>query len=96
MSKKLEWKLPPTKAESAEKRLEEIIENKSATKYVVIFEGENYWSYFTLDGEARVYPDGFELVYKSDSRAYGVLHIERRRAFIHYDLEKDSEKQLQK
>ncbi|MDP2906718.1 MAG: hypothetical protein Q8O03_02155 [Nanoarchaeota archaeon] len=92
MSKK-ELILPPTKAETAEKRLEEILANKTVTRYVMIFEGENYWRYHPLNGEIRLYPDGVEMVFKDNGKPTGMLHFERRRMVIDYDLEKEYELQ---
>ncbi len=96
MSKKLEWKLPPTKAESVEKRLEEIIENRSITRYVIVFEGEDYWRYYPLNAEVRLYPDGVEMVFKEEGKPTGMLHFERRRIVINYDLAKEHEMQKSK
>ncbi len=88
MSKE-ELDMPFTKAETAEKRLEEILANKTVTRYVMIFEGEDYWRYHPVRGEVRLYPDGVELIYKSDGKDVGMLHFERRRIVIDYDLEKE-------
>lgn len=82
--------LPLTKAETAERRLEEIIKNKSITKYTVVFEYESYWYYDPKDGEARLYPDGFEAIVDNNR---GILHVERRRLFVDYNLEKEYQKQ---
>jgi len=95
MSKK-EFSLPPTKAETAEKRLEEILANKTITRYVMVFEGENYWRYNPVRGEIRLYPDGVELIWRGDGKDIGMLHFERRRIVIDYDLEKDYELQKSK
>lgn len=91
MSKNLT--LPQTKVETAEQRLEELVENKSITRYSIIFEGENYWHFYPVRGETRAYPDGFELIYKDGGKEIGMLHIGRRRAFIEYSLENEHEKQ---
>ena len=95
MSKK-EIKLPLTKAESAEKRLEELIANKTVLKYVMIFEGETYWRYFPQKGQIRLYPDGVEMIFKDDGEYLGMVYSERRRAIMNYDLEKDQEMQESK
>jgi hypothetical protein len=95
MSKK-EFSLPPTKAETAEKRLEEILANKTVTRYVMIFEGENYWRYHPLNGEIKFYPDGVEMMFNDDGKPKGMLHFERRRIVIDYDLEKEYELQKNK
>jgi len=94
MNKK-ETYLPPTKAETAEKRLEEIVSNKTITRYVMIFEGGTYWRYNPVNGEIRLYPDGVELVY-NDGKSKGMLHFERRRIVVDYDLEKETELQNSK
>lgn len=95
MSKKESY-LPPTDAETAEKRLEEILANKTVTTYVMIFEGESYWRYYPIRGEIRFYPDGVELIHKNDGKDRGMLHLERRRIVIDYDLEKEYELQKSK
>lgn len=95
MSKKESY-LPPTKAETAEKRLEEIIANKTVTGYAMIFEGEGYWRYYPLNGEIRFYPDGVEMVFKDGGGPTGMLHFERRRIVVNYDLEKEYELQNSK
>lgn len=88
--------LPLTNAETAEKRLEEIIANRTVTRYVMIFEGENYWRYYPVDGKVRLYPDGVELIWKDGGEAKGMLHFERRRIVVDYDLEKEHELQKSK
>jgi len=94
MGKKQEVKpLPPTKAETAEQRLEEIIHNKSITEYEVMFEDKSYYSCYPYEGESRFYPDGFEAVTFNGEYQEGRLHVERRRIFIRYDIEKDHAKQ---
>ncbi len=95
MSKK-ELGLPFTKAETAEKRLEEILANKTVTKYIMIFEGEDYWRYHPVRGEVRLYPDGVEMVFKDDGNPTGMLHFERRRIIVNYDFEKEYELQKSK
>lgn len=96
MGKKQEvTSLPFTRAETAEKRLEELIANKTITKYAMIFEGENYWRYNPLNGEIRLYPDGVELIY-DNGKIKGMLHFERRRIVVDYDLEKEHELQKSK
>ncbi len=95
MGKKQEVKpLPPTKAETAEQRLEEIINNKSITAYEVMFENSSYHSYYPYEGESRFYPDGFEAVTFNGESQEGRLHVERRRIFVRYDIEKDYAKQI--
>lgn len=81
--------LPNTKAETAEKRLEELIANKSITRYVMIFEGEHYWYYHPVDGQIKLYPDGVELIYKEGGGHKGMLHLERRRIVVDYNLDKE-------
>lgn len=106
MSKDTESKTPERKllpfsdAESAEHRLEELVKNKSITHFRVMSVKENY-GLWPLDGECRVYPDGFEGVsHIGDSNGggkyYGNLYLERRRAYVVYDLENDQEMQKSK
>lgn len=85
--------LPSTKAETAEQRLEEIVNNKSITEYEVIFEDRSYFSFYPYEGESRIYPDGLEAVTFNGEYQEGRLHVERRRLFIRYNLEKEYEKQ---
>lgn len=85
--------LPPTKAETAEKRLEEIINNKSITEYEIIFEDKSYFSFNPYEGESRLYPDGLEAVTLNGEYQEGRLHVERRRLFVRYNLEKEYAKQ---
>ena len=92
MSKKA-IELPPTNMETAEKRLEEIIANKTITRYVMIFEGENFWCYYPLDGQIKIYPDGVELLHNDGGTKVGTLYFERRRIVIDYDLEREYETQ---
>ncbi len=95
MGKKQEVKpLPPTKAETAEQRLEEIINNKSIKEYDVMFEDKSYYSCYPYEGESRFYPDGFEAVTLNGEEQEGRLHVERRRLFVRYDIEKDYAKQI--
>lgn len=82
--------LPDTKAETAEKRLEELVTHKSVTRFYVIFENQGYFYYDPKDGESRLYPDGFEAVI---SGSEGLIYVDRRRTFVHYSLQKDREVQ---
>lgn len=78
--------LPPTKAESAEERLEEIIKSKSVLVYKLFLERDDIYSIYVRDGECRSYPDGFEaLVSKGRS---GVLYVRQRNAAVLYDFRK--------
>jgi hypothetical protein len=80
--------LPDTKAETAEERLEELVNNKSVTRFYVIFENQGYFYYDPKDGESRLYPDGFEAVL---SGSEGLIYVDRRRTFVHYSLQKERE-----
>jgi len=104
MSKKTESQnpepkpLPFTNAETAEQRLEELVRNKSIKcfRFMPVNECYNIWP---LEGECRLYPDGFEGVsYMGDSNGGGVysgsLYLDRRRAYALYDLEKDYKNQI--
>jgi len=82
--------LPDTKAETADKRLEEVVNNNSVTRFYVIFENQGYFYYDPKDGEARLYPDGFETAI---NRSEGLIYVDRRRTFVHYSLQKDKEAQ---
>lgn len=88
--------LPQTKAETVERRLEELINNKTVTKYFMIFEEERYWNYTPADGEIRLYPGGVEMVFKEGKHFTGMLHFERRKIVVYYDLEKEQELQKSK
>lgn len=104
MSKKTESQnlepkpLPFTNAETAEQRLEELVRNKSIKHFRVMSANENY-TLWPLEGECRTYPDGFEGVsYTGDSYGngsyFGNLYLDRRRAYVTYDLEKDYKNQI--
>lgn len=81
--------LPPTKAETAEQRLEELASNKSVTNGKIIFPGYNWYSFSVNNGEFRAFPDGFETIESS----YGMLYLNRRTTFIYYNLKEEREKQ---
>lgn len=81
--------LPPTKAESAEDRLEELVKNESITHYRIIH-NETWAEMYVKDGKTRLYHDGFEAVINYNE---GMLHIERRNALVNYDIKKEYEKQ---
>jgi len=96
MSKKQEQiilPLPKTSAETAEKRLEEIINNKSSKEFYAIFEHKEYSYFSSRDGEARLYPDGFEIVRGNTEQKEGALYVDRRRLIVYYSLDKEYEKQ---
>ncbi|MDP2906716.1 MAG: hypothetical protein Q8O03_02145 [Nanoarchaeota archaeon] len=80
--------LSDTKAETAEERLEELVNNKSVTRFYVIFENQGYFYYDPKEGEARLYPDGFEAVIGGSE---GLIYVDRRRTFVHYNLQKERE-----
>lgn len=97
MSKKetLEPKpLPFTNAETAEQRLEELVRNKSIRNFRIMSSNESH-NLWPLEGECRVYPDGFEGVNITDDKGVylGSLYLDRRRAYVVYYWEKDYEKQ---
>lgn len=88
--------LPLTKAETAEQRLEELARNKSINHFRVMAADE-CWNIRPLEGEARVYPDGFEgITYASDNEGegtyFGNLYLDRRKAYVTYNIEKEYEK----
>ena len=89
--------LPFSNAESAEKRLEELVKNKSIKYFKVMQMNESY-AVSPFEGECRVYPDGFEsLAYDQHENGVitykGHLYLDRRRAYASYYWEKDFEKQ---
>ncbi|MDP2906715.1 MAG: hypothetical protein Q8O03_02140 [Nanoarchaeota archaeon] len=86
--------LPPTKAESAEERLEELVKNKSAFRYRLFLERDDSYSIYIMDGECRAYPDGFEAL--DSEEGAGILYVQRRNATVYYDFRKDSEAQEKK
>ncbi len=80
-----ELKLPPTDAETAEERLEELVTHKTVKLYRISHQDCNIWvEYF----DCRLYPDGFEAVINSNE---GLIYVDRRRTFVHYNLQKDRE-----
>jgi len=90
--------LPFTNAETAEQRLEELVRNKSINRFKVLSGTENY-DLWLLSGECRAYPDGFEGVsYVGNGVGkgtyYGNLYLDRKKAYVVYDLEKDYKQQL--
>lgn len=92
MGKESEVKrLPLTKAETAEKRLEELVDNKSITIYEYL--GTKSDKVWVEDGECRVYPDGFEAVVEGDKGPVGYLHAERRNFYVCYDIGIEYKKQ---
>lgn len=82
------YNLPNSDAETAEQRLEELVNNRSVTRFCVVFENQGYFYYDPKDGEARLYPDGFEAVINGSE---GVIYVDRRRTFVDYDLRKELE-----
>ncbi|MBM3200709.1 hypothetical protein FJZ53_07250 [Candidatus Woesearchaeota archaeon] len=80
--------LPLTKVETAEQRLEELVTNESITRYQILH-NQTWAEMYVKNGKARVYPDGFEAVIGPQE---AVLHVERRNAFIFYNLEKEHKK----
>ena len=92
MGKESEVKpLPPTKAETAEKRLEELVSNKSVSVYEYL--GTKSDKALIIGGGCRVYPDGFEAVVKGDKYPVGYLHVERRNFYVCYELDTEYKKQ---
>lgn len=81
--------LPLTNSETAEQRLEELVNNKSVNIYKLLH-NQTWTEMYIKGGECRVFPDGFEGII---SPKEGALHIERRGAFVYYNLEKEHEKQ---
>jgi len=81
------YQLPPTKAETAEKRLEELI-----SKELVIGYYAKFASFEIEESKCRCYPDGFEAVIRFKNYGVkGVLHLGHRNAVVYYDLEKENE-----
>lgn len=83
------FSLPHSNAETAEKRLEELVNNKSITNYEYCSTDRGYLK----NGECKAYPDGFEAVLESNCRLFGYLRIERRNFYVCYDLNLEYEKQ---
>lgn len=79
--------LPPTKAESAEKRLEELIDKGLVVAYYTKFS-----SFEIEEHKCRTYPDGFEAITRYKNYGVkGVLHAANRNAVVYYDIEKEYE-----
>ncbi len=83
--------IPHSNAESAEKRLEELVNNKSVSVYEYL--GTKSDKAWVEDGECRVYPDGFEAVVNGDKCPVGYLHVERRNFYVCYNLGTEYKKQ---
>jgi len=81
--------VPNTNAETAEKRLEELINHKVVTTFEYC-DTDKGW---VKEGECRAYPDGFEAVIEQNCKAFGYLRVERRNFYVCYDLEMEHEKQ---
>lgn len=87
--------LPFTNAETAEQRLEELARNKSIRNFRVMGSNENH-NLWPLEGECRVFPDGFEGVMgnMTDKDEYlGDLYLDRRKVYVVYYWKKEYEKQ---
>lgn len=83
--------IPHSNAETAEKRLEELVNNKSVKVYEYL--GTKSDKVWVEEGECRVYPDGFEAVVEGDKDPVGYLHVERRNFYVCYNLNMEYEKQ---
>ncbi|MDP2906717.1 MAG: hypothetical protein Q8O03_02150 [Nanoarchaeota archaeon] len=83
-----ELKLPPTDAETAEKRLEELVTHKTVEFYHILHNDSNIWVEYL---DCRLYPDGFETISRSNTTR-GVLHIDRRKILVFYSLDKEIER----
>lgn len=62
--------LPESDAGTAKERLTEIVERNEVTAHFVM--REDYYEYYTICGQCRVYEDGFEAVYESNK---AFLHV---------------------
>ncbi len=94
MSKTQVKPLPPTKAESAEERLEELIKNNSLVKCVFL-QGTKFYADID-DSEFRKYSDGFEVIAIGTPETFstkGLLYLETRHVCFMYKLDKEYEKQ---
>lgn len=80
--------LPPTKAETAKERLEELINHDSVESTIL-----NPRSYYNSikGGKLKLYPDGHEAVFKTSS--LGMLYIKNIDLLVWYNLNKEYEKQ---
>lgn len=81
-------KLPPTDAETAEKRLEELVTHKTVEFYHILHNDNNIWVDYL---DCRLYPDGFETISRSNN-SQGVLHVDRRKILVFYSLDKEIER----
>jgi hypothetical protein len=81
------YQLPPTKAETAEERLEELISKELVVCY------NTKLDYFEIEeSKCRCYPDGFEAVMGfKNYGTKGVLHLVHRNALVYYNLAKEYE-----
>ncbi len=87
MGKKQEVKpLPPTKAETAEKRLEELISHDSIE---TILQNPQNDYHSIKGGKLRLYPDGYEAVLKN--RSDGLLYLKNVNVLVWYDIKKERE-----
>lgn len=87
MSKK-EHYFPPTKAETAEKRLEELISHDSIES--IVTNPDNYY-HSIKGGKLRLYPDGYEMALKN--RSNGLLYVKNIDVLVWYDIKKEREQQ---
>lgn len=84
---KKELKLPMTKAETAEERLEELINKKLVVAYHTRFS-----SFEIEESQCRCYPDGFEAISRFKNYSVkGVLHLGHRNAIVFYNLKEENE-----
>lgn len=84
--------LPPTKAGSAEERLEELVKNKTLLRCFLITENKDH-EIFIEEGEFRAYSDGFEAVGAYTGYTTGILYLRGKNMVFYYDYKKDNEKQ---
>ncbi len=90
--------LPKTKVDSAEERLEELVNNNSVRLCYLSFNNSYYYININYN-DCRLYPDGIETVIPSSDKKTpweGLLYVPRRTAFVYYSLEIEQEKQLKK
>lgn len=82
--------LLPTKATSAEERLEELVKNKTLLKCRLLTNVKDYSLYIT-NGEFRLYPDGFETIGSEGEGAGGVLYSRSKNMLFFYAHRADNE-----
>ena len=82
--------LPPTKSESADERLEELVKNKTLLKCKLLTDDKDHMLYIE-NGEFRSYPDGFEIIGAENDYKTGILYSKTKNIYFCYDYKKDNE-----